>query len=287
MGTGPNMARVQAFLDGAYLPLEECRISPLDRGFIFGDGVYELLPVYHGKPFYLSRHLSRLERNLLATHIRNPYSKGEWSTIVETLVQRSEGKELAIYIQVTRGVAPRDHIFPEGMHATVFAMANPLPEVPREQLENGVALITVDDVRWRRCDIKTISLQANILAKQDACRAAAVEAVMVRDGVALEGAASNLFIVRNGEVFTHPEDHLILPGITRDLILELLDELEVKYVEQAIPEAWLCSSDEVWISSSAKEILAATKINDQTIGEGVPGEIWKRVYALYQRKKHA
>lgn len=280
------MARVQAFLDGAYLPLEECRISPLDRGFIFGDGVYELLPVYRGKPFYLSRHLSRLERSLLATHIRNPYSKGEWSTIVEGLVQRSEGEELVIYIQVTRGVAPRDHVFPEGVPATVFAMANPLPEVPQEQLQNGVALITVDDVRWRRCGIKTISLQANILAKQDACRAAAVEAVMVRDGIALEGAASNLFIVRDGKVFTHPEDHLILPGITRGLILELFGELEIEYVEQAIPEAWLYSSDEVWISSSAREILAATKINDQTIGDGVPGEIWKQVYALYQRKKH-
>ncbi len=281
------MTPVQAFLNGAYLPLEECRISPLDRGFIFGDGVYEMLPVYRGRPFRLSHHLSRLERNLLATHIRNPYSEGEWNTIVETLIQRSEDKELAVYIQVTRGVAPRDHIFPEDVPATVFAMANPLPEVPREQLQNGVALITVDDVRWRCCDIKTISLQANILAKQDACRAAAVEAVMVRDGIALEGAASNLFVVRNGKAYTHPQDNLILPGVTRTFTLELLEELNVEYVEQAIPKAWLYSSDEVWITSSVKEILAATKIDGQVIGDGVPGEIWKKMHALYQQKKHA
>lgn len=281
------MTPIQAFLNGAYLPLEECRISPLDRGFIFGDGVYEMLPVYRGRPFRLSHHLSRLERNLLAVHIHSPCSEGEWKTIVETLIQRSDDKELAVYIQVTRGVAPRDHVFPEDVSATVFAMANPLVGVPREQLQNGVALITVDDVRWRCCDIKTISLQANILAKQDACRAAAVEAVMVRDGIALEGAASNLFVVRNGKAYTHPQDNLILPGVTRTFTLELLEELNVEYVEQAIPKAWLYSSDEVWITSSVKEILAATKIDGQVIGDGVPGEIWKKVHALYQQKKHA
>lgn len=279
------MASAQAFLNGAYKPLESCCISPLDRGFIFGDGIYELLPVYQGKPFRLSQHLSRLQHSMRAVRIDDPYSEHQWNAIVDTLIQRSNSKDLAIYIQVTRGVAPRDHVFPEGVDATVFAMANPLVAVPEEQLQNGVALITVDDIRWQRCDIKVISLQANILAKQDASQASAAEAIMLRDGNALEGAASNLFIVRDGKVFTHPKDNLILPGITRDFILELLDELGLTYIEQPVPVEWLRTADEVWITSSAKEILAATKIDDQIIGDGAPGEIWKKVHALYQRRK--
>lgn len=279
------MARVRAFLNGAYLSLEDCRISPLDRGFLFGDGIYELLPVYQGEPFYLAQHLSRLERSLQETRINNPHSRSEWNTIVATLIQQSDSENLAIYIQITRGVAPRDHVFPKDTNATVFAMANPLTEVPQEQLQNGVALITANDIRWQRCDIKAIGLQANVLAKQDALQASATEAVMIRDGIALEGAASNLFIVRDGKVFTHPKDNLILPGVTRDFILELLDDLSVAYVEQPIPKEWLYSSEEIWITSSAREILAATKIDGQTVGDGTPGEVWKRVYALYQQRK--
>ncbi len=279
------MTRVRAFLNGTYLSLEDCRISPLDRGFLFGDGIYELLPVYQGSPFYLSQHLSRLEHSLQEIRINNPHSRDEWNTIVATLIQQSDSEDLAIYIQVTRGVAPRDHVFPKDASATVFAMANPLTKVPQEQLQNGVALITANDIRWQRCDIKVIGLQANVLAKQDALQASATEAIMIRDGIALEGAASNLFIVRAGKVFTHPKDNLILPGITRDIILELLADLGVAYVEQPIPKEWLYSSEEIWVTSSAREILAATKIDGQTVGNGMPGEVWKRVYALYQQRK--
>ncbi len=217
--------------------------------------------------------------------INNPYSGADWKAIVETLVRRSNRDNLAIYIQVTRGVAPRDHVFPSNTNATVFAMANPFTVTPEEQLQNGVALITAKDIRWQRCDIKVISLLANILAKQDAIQASAAEAIMIRDGIALEGAASNLFVVRGGVVFTHPKDNLILPGITRDFILELLDELKIRYTEQTIPKKWLYSADELWITSSIREILAATKIDGQIVGGGVPGEIWKAVYALYQRRK--
>ena len=274
-----------AFLNGEYLPLEDCHISPLDRGFIFGDGIYELLPVYKNRPFYLAQHLQRLQRSMMEIQIDNPYSLDEWQTLVETLTQQSEQDDLAIYIQVTRGVAPRDHVFPQASKATVFAMANPLPKISDEQLQKGVELVTCDDIRWQRCDIKVISLLANILAKQKALQASAVEAIMVRDDHALEGAASNLFLVRDGVVYTHPKDNLILPGITRDFILELLQELNIECKQQAIPKQWLYSSDELWITSSTKEVLAATKIDNQIVSNGSPGKLWHKTYDLYQQRK--
>ncbi len=279
------MTNVCAFLNGKYLALEDCKISPLDRGFIFGDGIYELLPVYENKTFYLQQHLNRLERSIREIRIQNPYSMSEWQSIVEELIQQSSQDNLAIYIQVTRGVAPRDHVFPESSEPTVFAMANPLPVTPTHVFEQGIALTTAEDLRWQRCDIKVISLLANILAKQDALQALAAEAIMVRDGFALEGAASNLFVVKEGVVYTHPKDNLILPGITRDFVLELLEDLRIQYVEQSIPKDWLYTADEIWITSSIKEVLAATKIDNQVVGNGAPGELWKKTYALYQERK--
>ena len=280
------MTEVQAFLNGEYMPLAECRISPLDRGFVFGDGIYELLPVYKRKEFRLAQHLQRLERSMREIRILNPYSLQEWENLVQVLIEKSSFADLAVYIQVSRGVAPRDHIFPANISPTVFAMANPLPMLPKQQLQNGVSLITADDQRWQRCDIKVTSLLANLLAKQDAAEASAVEAIMIRDGNALEGSASNLFIVRNGIVYTHPKDNLILPGITRDFVLELLDELGVECIQQAIPKDWLYTSDEVWITSSTKEILAVTCIDGEMVSDGKPGEQWKKTYALYQQHKN-
>ncbi len=274
-----------AFLNGEYVPLKDCKISPLDRGFIFGDGIYELLPVYENKAFYLDQHLQRLQRSMAEIRIKNPYSLNEWQSLIENLIQQSDHDDLAIYIQVTRGIAPRDHIFPQATQATVFAMANPLPKVAEEQLQNGVELITSDDIRWQRCDIKVISLLANILARQDAIEASAAEAIMVRDDHALEGAASNLFVIRDGTVYTHPKDNLVLPGITRDFVLELLDELGIEYHEQVIPKEWLYSSDELWITSSIKEVLPATKIDQKVVADGKPGELWRKTYDLYQERK--
>lgn len=279
------MTQIQAFLNGDYMPLEECKVSPLDRGFIFGDGIYELLPVYKKKPFYLQQHLTRLERSMNEIRIDNPNPRSEWEKIIQTLILNSNEENLAIYVQVTRGVAPRDHVFPKETDATVFAMANVLAPVPQDILQNGVAVITSEDLRWQRCDIKVISLLANILSRQDALQASAAEAIMVRDGYALEGAASNLFVVRDGKVFTHPKDNLILPGITRDFILELLDEQGIHYAEQPISKEWLYSSDEIWITSSAKEVLAVTKIDGDQVGKGVPGEVWKNTHALFQQRK--
>lgn len=279
------MSSIPAFLNGEYLPLEECRVSVLDRGFIFGDGIYELLTVYQNQPFYLDQHLVRLQRSLAEIKVSSPYSESEWKALIANLIQQSECQDLAIYIQVTRGVAPRDHVYPENMQPTVFAMANALPIVPKEFLETGIELVTTTDTRWQRCDIKAISLLANILAKQEAVEAHAVEAIMIRDDCALEGSASNLFLVRNGIVYTHPKDNLILPGITRDFIIELLEELEIECKEQKIPKDWLYSSDELWITSSTKEVLAATKIDQKLIADGKPGEIWRKTYDLYQQRK--
>ncbi|MFK7816413.1 MAG: D-amino-acid transaminase [Gammaproteobacteria bacterium] len=279
------MSSIPAFLNGEYLPLEECRVSVLDRGFIFGDGIYELITVYQNQPFYLDQHLVRLQHSLSEIKVVSPYSESEWKALIANLIQQSEYQDIAIYIQVTRGVAPRDHVYPENMQPTVFAMANALPVVPKEFLETGIELVTTMDTRWQRCDIKAISLLANILAKQEAVQAHAVEAIMIRDDCALEGSASNLFLVRNGIVYTHPKDNLILPGITRDFIIELLEELEIECKAQEIPKDWLYSSDELWITSSTKEVLPATKIDQKLIADGKPGEIWRKTYDLYQQRK--
>ena len=279
------MIQIPAFLNGEYMPLEACRISPLDRGFLFGDAVYELIPVYARSALCLQRHLTRFARSIEQVRIRDPYTNTQWIAIVENLIQQSDDADLTVYIQVTRGVAKRDHTFPENVDPTVFAMANPLVRIADEALQNGVALITVKDIRWQRCDIKVTGLLANVLAKQDAFQSSASEAILVRDGFALEGSGSNLFVVREGTVYTHPKDNLILPGITRDFILELLSELGLEFREQAIPEEWLYSAEEIWVTGSAREILAATKINQHVVGKGVPGELWKDVYALYQKRK--
>ena len=279
------MAYIPAFLNGEYLPLEECRVSVLDRGFIYGDGVYELIPAYKNNIFYLPQHIERLQNSMSAIQLQSPYDKFGWQTIIDTLIQQSEADDLAIYIQVTRGVAQRDHVFPKVIQSTVFVMANPLPVIPSEYLENGVELISSNDIRWQRCDIKAISLLANILAKQEAAEASAIEAIMIRDGYALEGSASNLFLVREGIVYTHPKDNLILPGITRGFVIELLDELGIECKQQHIPKNWLYSSDELWITSSTKEVLAATKIDQKIVADGRPGEIWRKTFNLYQQRK--
>ena len=229
--------------------------------------------------------MDRFQRSMAEIKVVSPYSDSEWKTLIDDLIQQSEHDDLAIYIQVTRGVAPRDHVFPDATQATVFAMANPLPIVPTEYIENGVELITTNDTRWQCCNIKGISLLANILAKQEAAEADAIEAIMIRDDYALEGSASNLFLVRDGIVYTHPKDNLILPGITRDFILELLEELGIVCKQQRIPKDWLYSSDEVWITSSTKEVLAATKIDQRIITDGKPGKIWRETFNLYQQRK--
>ena len=274
-----------AYLNGEYLPLEECKVSVLDRGFIFGDAIYELLPVYGGKPFYLDAHLKRLERSLSQIQISNPNDVETWTTIINTLIERSGLENLYIYIQVTRGVAPRDHAFPPDTPPTVFAMVGVWPKQDKSAYIDGLSAITVEDERWGRCDIKVTSLLANVMKKQQAVVGNAHEAIFVRDGVVLEGSATNVFIVENAEVITAPKNNLILPGITRDVVVDILRQHNIPLQESAPSEAQLANADEIWITSSTKECLPVTTLNGQLVADGKPGELWKRVYQLFQLAK--
>lgn len=273
------------FLNGEFLAASQAKISVLDRGFVFGDGVYEVIPVYGGHLFRLSQHLKRLDDSLIAIRIAPPISHDRWRDVLTELVRQNGGGDLSIYLQITRGVAPRDHAFPKGVEPTVFAMANPLKPVPSDILAEGVAAITVMDTRWQQCNIKAITLLANVLARQQALDAGAAEAILLREGVANEGAASNLFIVKGRTLFTPPKSAQLLPGITRDLILELAATHQIPYREPPISEAELRGADEVWLTSSTKEILPVTQLDGRKVGAGQPGPLWARMLALYQDYK--
>ncbi len=273
------------YLNGDFLPASEARVSVLDRGFIFGDGVYEVIPVYGGHLFRLDAHLARLDDSLVNIRLSAPYSHDKWREILAALVARNGGKDLSVYLQITRGVAPRDHAFPKNVEPTVFAMANPLLPVPSQILRDGVAVITMDDFRWQNCHVKAIALLANILARQQALDSGASEAVFVRDGQVTEGAASNLFYVKNRTLYTPPKGPRLLPGITRDLVLELAAAHHIPAQEVNFDVAALRSADEIWLTSSTKEILPVTQLNGEPVGNGKPGPMWSRMLALYQEYK--
>ena len=277
---------MDAYLNGQYLPIEECKVSVLDRGFVFGDGVYELIPVYAGNAFRLSEHVQRLLCSLNQIQIDPGKSAEEWAALVEDIVERSKSKDLAVYIQVSRGTAPRDHAYPKA-EPTVFAMANPLAPVAKEWLDNGVSVVSVEDIRWDRCDIKVTSLLANVMLKQKAIESGATEALLIRDGIALEGSASNLFVVDNGTVYTAEKNNLILPGITRDFVVELVHDLDIPMKEAAVSEDVLRQADELWMTSSTKEVVAINQLDGKPVGDGVPGPIWRKVHAHFQKRKAA
>ncbi|MEA3410881.1 MAG: D-amino acid aminotransferase [Pseudomonadota bacterium] len=268
-----------AYLDGRFLPLSEARVSALDRGFLFGDAVYEVIPVYAGRSFRLSAHLRRLARSLSETRISPPCSALEWSRIVSGLIERAGSGDLSVYLQVTRGVAPRDHAFPD-TPPTVFAMAGTMTRPSQDMLRQGVAAVTRPDIRWRRCDIKTTSLIGNVMLRQQAVENGAAEAILIRDGIAVEGAATNLFIVSGGVIVTPPKGVDLLPGITRDVILELVRKNETAHEEREIPEAELRAAGEVWITSSTKEVLAVTSLDGDPVGDGRPGPVWRKIWSL-------
>jgi D-alanine transaminase len=242
-----NLAQV--YLNGEFLPPDQARVSVFDRGFIFGDGVYEVIPVFGGRLFRLPHHLSRLDASLGAIRLRNPHTQQEWNSIFTRLLAAGSGDQ-SIYLQITRGVAPRDHAFPPNITPTVFAYAQPLKYSPPEQLAQGVAAVTAADIRWQRCDIKAIALLANALLRQEAIGQGAVEAILVRDGLVTEGAASNIFVVKNGRLVT-------------------------------------TSADEVWLTSSTKEILPITRIDGRPVGNGKPGPMHAKMFALYKEYKQA
>lgn len=274
------------YLNGAYLPLEDAKISVLDRGFLFADGVYEVIPAYGGHLLRLQEHLQRLQTNLDAIRMDNPMSRQQWQDILQHLLDENTGEDQSVYLQVTRGVAAtRNHGFPEVVTPTVFVMTTQLSKVDKEQLRPGVAAITLDDIRWKACNVKSISLLGNILLRQQAHDKNAAEAILINDGKAVEGAASNVFIVKDGVLITPPTSHCLLPGITRDLILELAQKNQVPCVERDISAQELATADEVWLTSSTREIMPVIELDGQPVANGEAGPIWEKMIDIYQQYK--
>ncbi|HBC56956.1 MAG TPA: D-amino acid aminotransferase [Gammaproteobacteria bacterium] len=273
------------WLNGEFLPLEDAKIHVLDRGFIFGDSIYEVIPVYGGKLFRLEEHLQRLINNLAAVKIDPKLNVQELRGLLEALVEHNGSGDLSVYVQVSRGVAARDHAFPELCLATIFAMANPLVGCSEKTLSEGASAITLDDIRWRYCHIKTTSLLANILLRQQALEEDATEAILIRDGLVTEGAASNLFLVVDTVLLTPPKSTFLLPGITRDLILELATKQNIAYKECDIEQSTLNSASEIWLSSSTKEIVPVTRLNGKQVGNGKPGNLWVQMNTHFQNYK--
>lgn len=277
-----------AYLNGNYLPLDEARISPMDRGFLFGDGAYEVIPVYSRRPFRLQQHLERLERTLAALQLANPLSKEQWAEVVQRLVDDHGSEDQGVYLQVTRGAAPvRDQAFPRPAVApTVFAYADRLPTPSAELLATGGTALTAEDFRWLRCDLKTVSLVANVLLRQVSAAAGCTETILLRDGLVMEGSASNVLVVQDGVILAPPKSHLILPGVTYDVVLELAAANGIPTQVRPVAEAELRSADEVWVTSSTKEVLPITRIDDAPVADGRPGPLAARMNALYQDFKN-
>jgi D-alanine transaminase len=273
------------YLNGEYVPISAAKISVLDRGFIYGDGVYEVIPAYHRVPFRLPHHLKRLQASLDGIRLANPMDDEGWDTLVRALVARQPFDDQSVYLQVTRGVATRDHAFPKGVPATVFMMSNPLALPTRDQVEHGVAVVTAEDNRWLRCDLKTTSLLGNVLMRQRAADVGAVETVMFRDGWLTEASASNVLVVRGGTIVAPPKDNQILPGITYDATLEFAREAGMPMDIRPVRREEALSADELWLSSSTKEVLAITTVDGVAFGSGAPGPVFRRMYAAFQAHK--
>jgi D-alanine transaminase len=273
------------FLNGEFLALEDAKISVLDRGFIYGDGVYELIPVYRRQAFRLPQHLARLQSSLDGIRLANPYTDAQWASIVGELVARQPFDDQGVYFQVTRGVAKRDHAFPAGVAPTVFMMSNPLPTPSAEQIDRGVAVVTAEDNRWRRCDLKTISLVGNVLMRQLAADAGAIETVMFRDGFLTEASASNVLVVIGGTIVAPPKDNLILPGITYGAVYDFAREAGMPFEIRPVRRAEALAADEMWLSSSTKEVLAVTDVDGRPFAGGRPGPVFRRMHALFQQHK--
>lgn len=276
------------YLNGTMTPLSEAKVPVLDRGFIFGDGIYEVIPVYGHKLFRPEQHLARLFRGLAAVSIDNPHTERQWLDLVEEVVRLHPAADQLAYIQVTRGVAKRVHAFPNSEPTpTVFIMSNPLIPLPATARENGVACVTMEDKRWLRCEIKSISLLGNVLAAQNAAANDANETIQFRDGFLTEGSASNVWIVKDGSLIGPPRDNLILEGIRYGLMEELCAADHIPFKTQRISRAEVFEADEVLLSSASKEILPVVTIDGKAIANGKPGPIYKKLYAAYQAVKIA
>ncbi|KTD20078.1 D-alanine transaminase [Legionella lansingensis] len=271
------------FINGDYYHAADAKISVFDRGFLFGDAVYEVIPVYQGRPFFMERHLKRLKESLVKARIMNP--QVDWPVILHELIERNGGGDLQVYLQVTRGnQGVRKHDIPHELKPTVVAFTIHTPYASFEVKKQGLRANIVEDIRWQRCDIKTTSLLANILLNDEAVAAGANTAILSRDGFLTEGSASNVFLVNNqGIIYTPPLSGFCLPGVTRQLTVELIKALSWSLREENVPTEALFTAKEVWITSTTKEICPVTYINDVMIADGRVGKYWQRINDEYQQ----
>ena len=268
------------YLNGSFQNIRKAHISPLDRGFLFGDAVYEVIPVYGGKPLLLNKHLARLDRSLSEIRMLNPHTPEKWTSIINSLIEKNSGGNLGIYLQISRGTeSGRDHAFPQVVTPTVFGMASRIADANFQ--DTGVAAITLPDSRWARCDIKSTALLANILARQQAADAGADDAILIRDGYVTEASVSSVIIVEGGVLVTRNDGPELLPGTTRQLVLELATEAGLSCREEAVTEKRLRAADELWLMSATRDVVPVTHLDGSIVGNGKPGPVWRRVKDLY------
>ncbi len=273
------------YLNGEFVPLDQARISVLDRGFIFGDAVYEVIPVYQRKPLRLAAHIERLQRSLVEIRITSPHTEGGWSEVISELIAANESDDQALYLQVSRGVAKREFGLLQGITPTVFVLSSAFVPPPRHQIDNGIAAVSLTDFRWLRCDIKSTSLLGANMLRQFANDAGGAESVLFRDGCLTEGSSSNIYVVKNGILTTPPKSRLILPGITYDLLLELATANGVPVEVREVSESEVKTADELMLSASLRELLAITELDGNAVGSGKPGPVFRRLYELFQAFK--
>lgn len=279
------MNELLCYLNGEFLPLDQAKISVLDRGFIFGDAIYEVIPVYRRKPLRLAAHIARLQRSLGEIRIASPHSDGEWAGLIGELITYSDHDDQAVYMQVSRGVAKREFGLPQDIEPTVFMLSSPFIPPSQQQIDNGIAAVSLPDFRWLRCDIKSTSLLGANMLRQFANDAGGAECVLFRDGYLTEGSSSNIFVVKNGVLVTPPKSRLILPGITYDLLLELAAANGVPTQARDVPESEVKAADELMLSASLRELLAITQLDGKPVGSGKPGAVFRRLYELFQAYK--
>ncbi len=285
----PSLPDTLCHLNGQNLPLCDAKVSVLDRGFLFGDGVYEVVPVYGHRLFRFDEHMARLERSLAKLRIANPHRREGWLAIARELIAAQPADDQMLYIEVTRGVAPREHVMVEGIAPTVFVMTNPMKPPSAEQRHHGVACITARDFRWERCDIKSVSLLGNVMARQMSADRGAVETILFRDGWLTEASASNVWVVHEGALLGPPKGEYQLEGIRVDLLAELCEDCGIAYNLRPLSEADVLAADELLLSSASKEVLPVTRLDGEQVGHGAlrgkPGPVYARLYEAYQRAK--
>jgi len=286
-----HLPDLPCYLNGEFLPLPEARVSPMDRGFLFGDGIYEAMPVYGRRIFRFDAHMDRMEHGLAKLRIESPLGRADWLALARRLIEQGSAENQLVYLQVTRGVAPRAHAMPTDIEPTVFAYASPMAGVPEAERHQGAACVTARDCRWEHCDIKSIALLGNVLARQQAVDVGAAETILLRDGFLTEASSANVWIVKEGALLGPPMSEHVLPGVRVGLLKELCEECGIGYNLRPISEAELFAADEVLLSSAGREVLAVTTLDHEPIGHGAmrgkPGPVYARLYEAYQNAKLA